>query len=77
VLFFRRRRWDAALFFVVAEFLFILFSTYRWYASSHYGNRFLMVPVVLAAVPIAFVFEAIVERVRRRGVPDGSAAKVN
>lgn len=66
VLFFRRRRWDAVLFFVVAEFLFLLFSGYRWYASSHYGNRFLIVPVVLAAVPIAFVFEAVVERIRTR-----------
>lgn len=71
VLFFRRRRWDAALFFVVSEFLFLLFSGYRWYASSHYGNRFLIVPVVLAAVPIAFLFEAVLERVRPRVLEKG------
>jgi hypothetical protein len=33
------------------------FSTYRWWAASRFGNRFLMVPVCLSAIPISFTLE--------------------
>jgi hypothetical protein len=56
---FRRHRWDGLLFLGISEFLFLLFSTYRWWSTSHYGNRFLMVPVALAAVPMAFSLDGL------------------
>jgi hypothetical protein len=56
---FRRYPWDGLLFLGISEFLFLLFSTYRWWSTSHYGNRFLMVPVALAAVPMAFTLDAL------------------
>jgi hypothetical protein len=55
---FRRYRWDGMLFLGISEFLFLLFSTYRWWSTSHYGNRFLMVPVALTAVPMALALDA-------------------
>jgi hypothetical protein len=55
---FRRHRWDGLLFLGIAEFLFLLFSTYRWWSTSHYGNRFLLVPVALTAVPMALALDA-------------------
>jgi hypothetical protein len=55
---FRRHRWDGLLFLGISEFLFLLFSTYRWWSTSHYGNRFLVVPVALTAVPIALALDA-------------------
>ncbi len=64
LLFLRRHPWDAALFLGISEFLFVLFSTYRWWATSHYGNRFLMLPVTLACVPIGFALQVLVERLR-------------
>ncbi len=54
---FRRHRWDGLLFLGISEFLFLLFSTYRWWSTSHYGNRFLIVPVALTAVPIALALD--------------------
>lgn len=72
VAFLRRHPWDAALVLGIAELLFLLFSTYRWWATSHYGNRFLMLPVVLAAVPLAFTLQVAFDWLRaRRG---GNAA---
>jgi hypothetical protein len=68
VIFLRRHPWDAALFLGISEFLFLLFSTYRWWATSHYGNRFLMLPVVLAAVPMAFALQVVIERIRAVGL---------
>ena len=56
---FRRYPWQGLLFLGISEFLFVLFSTYRWWSTSHYGNRFLMVPVVLAAVPMALTLDAL------------------
>lgn len=55
----RRAPWEALLVLSVSEFLFLLFSTYRWWATSHAGNRFLMVPVCLAAIPIAFLLDGL------------------
>jgi len=57
VILLRRDPWEGLLYLSISEFLFLLFSTYRWWATSHYGNRFLMVPVCLAAVPIALTLE--------------------
>jgi hypothetical protein len=53
----RRDPWEGLLFVCLWEFTFLLFSTYRWWATSHYGNRFLMIPVALTAVPLALTLE--------------------
>jgi Glycosyltransferase family 87 len=55
----RRDPWEGPLYLGISEFLFLLFSTYRWWSASHYGPRFLMVPVCLAAVPMALTLERI------------------
>src|SRR6266850_4745800 len=57
VILLRRNPWEGMLYLSISEFLFLLFSTYRWWATSHYGNRFLMVPVCLTAVPLALTLE--------------------
>src|SRR5262245_34413109 len=62
--FLRKHPWDATLCLGISEFLFLLFSTYSRWSTSHYGNRFLMLPVVLATVPIAFTLTALRERLR-------------
>ena len=54
---FKRSRWEGLLIVAICEFLFFLFSTYRWWSTSHYGNRFLMVPVALMALPMSLVLE--------------------
>jgi hypothetical protein len=64
VVFLRKHAWDGALLLGISEFLFLLFSTYRWWATSHYGNRFLMLPVALAAVPMGFALQVVLERIR-------------
>ena len=64
VTFLKKQPWDAALFLGITEFLFLLFSTYSRWSTSHYGNRFLMLPVVLATVPMAFTLHSVRERVR-------------
>ena len=66
VLLIRRRPWEGLLLLCLCEFIFLLFSTYRWWATSHYGNRFLMTPVALAAVPMALTFDWILQVLRRR-----------
>ena len=64
VTFLRKHPWDAALFLGIAEFLFLFFSTYSRWSTSHYGNRFLMLPVVLTTVPMACTLQALRERIR-------------
>jgi hypothetical protein len=49
-LLFRRRPLDAALYLLIGEFLLLFFGTYRYWMTSHYGNRFL-IPVVAICVP--------------------------
>jgi len=61
----RRHSWEGLLVLSLAEFTFLLFSTYRWWATSHYGNRFLMAPVALAAIPLALTLEEIRHGLRR------------
>jgi len=49
--------------------IFLFFSKYRWWGASHYGSRFLMPLVVLAAVPLAVLIDATVGWLRaRRGL---------
>ncbi len=64
VLFFRRRPREAVLFLSVGEFLLMFFATYRYWATSHYGNRFLMPLVALAAPAVALALEWILEWTR-------------
>ncbi|HEV8374846.1 MAG TPA: glycosyltransferase 87 family protein [Candidatus Polarisedimenticolia bacterium] len=54
----RKAPWESLLVLGLSEFLFLFFSTYRWWAASRYGNRFLMVPVCLAAIPISLALES-------------------
>ena len=70
---FRRHRWDGLLFLGISEFLFLLFSTYRWWATSHYGNRFLVVPVALAAVPMAFALDGFLRSIHSAWGARGAA----
>jgi hypothetical protein len=66
----RRRPWEGLLVLCLCEFIFLLFSTYRWWATSHYGNRFLMVPVALSAIPLSLTLDwARLALGRRRGSP--------
>ncbi|PYQ12022.1 MAG: hypothetical protein DMH00_06945 [Acidobacteria bacterium] len=60
----KKHRWEGLLILGLGEFLFLFFSTYRWWATSHYGNRFLMVPVCLCAVPMAFTLDALSQHLR-------------
>jgi hypothetical protein len=46
--------------------LFALFSTYDQWSASHYGNRFLIPIVALAAVPLAALLDLLLDRVVRR-----------
>jgi hypothetical protein len=62
----RRHPWEGLLLFSLCEFTFLLFSTYRWWATSHYGNRFLMAPVALCAVPLALSLDWLGRAWRRR-----------
>jgi hypothetical protein len=61
----RRHSWEGLLILCLWEFTFLLFSTYRWWATSHYGNRFLMVPVALTGVPLAYTLDWIRQGFRR------------
>jgi len=53
VIWFRRSPDKALLCFVIGEFLFLLFSRYRWWPTSHQGNRFLMPVLSLSAPAVA------------------------
>jgi len=66
VLLVRRRPWEGLLLLCLCEFTFLLFSTYRWWATSHYGNRFLMAPVGLMAVPLSLTFDWMLQALGRR-----------
>ncbi len=54
---FRRRPREALLYLAVGEFLLLFFGTYRYWSASHYGPRFLMPLVALAAPPLALTLE--------------------
>jgi hypothetical protein len=57
VLHYRRRPREALLYLAVGEFLLLFFGTYRYWAASHYGPRFLMPLVALAAPSMALTLE--------------------
>jgi len=52
-LWFRKRRDEALLCFAVGEFLFLLFSRYLYWPTSHVGNRFLIPAVALSAPAVS------------------------
>src|SRR3989442_235166 len=60
----RRHRREAALMLLLAEFFLFLFATYRYWASTRYGNRFLILLLVLAAAPVALALEWTADRLR-------------
>jgi hypothetical protein len=49
--------------------LFGFFSCYRLWAASHYGNRFLLPLVVLAALPLAAAFDELARIIHRLKSP--------
>ena len=63
LLWFLRSREKALLGFGVAEFLFLLFSRYLYWPTSHIGNRFLMPVVALGAPAVACVADLLIEKV--------------
>lgn len=65
VLWFGRDGDKALLCLGVGEFLFLIFSRYRWWPTSHVGNRFLMPLVALSTPAIAFTAEWMLDRMRR------------
>ncbi|MBI3448690.1 MAG: DUF2029 domain-containing protein [Acidobacteria bacterium] len=67
LLWFRRRRDQALLAFGIAEFLFLLFSRYLFWPTSHLGNRFLIPLVALSAPAVACLADALISRMRPRG----------
>jgi hypothetical protein len=46
--------------------LYLFFCTYRLWNQSHYGNRFLMVIIFLAAVPLASLLDHTARNWKRR-----------
>jgi len=73
-LMFRRHRREAVLALLLSEFYLLLFATYRYWDTTRYGNRFLILVVALASPPLAMALEWLKERARegmhrRRGAP--------
>ncbi|HZE88698.1 MAG TPA: glycosyltransferase 87 family protein [Verrucomicrobiae bacterium] len=73
VLWFRRRRDQALLAFGLGEFLFLLFSRYLYWPTSHLGNRFLIPLVALAAPAVACLADAMISRLSPRGARRAAA----
>jgi len=65
----RRRRDHALLCLVMAASLFLLFSSYRWWPTSHQGNRFLMPVLALSAPALACSIAWVMARVRAPAQP--------
>lgn len=68
LLWLRRARDEALLCLVIGEFLFLLFSRYRWWPTSHVGNRFLIPLVALSAPAVACAVEWVITRARARSL---------
>jgi hypothetical protein len=49
--------------------LFGFYSCYRLWAASHYGNRFLLPLVTLAALPLAAAFDELSRIIHRLKSP--------
>jgi hypothetical protein len=76
----QRHRREAALALLLGEFHLLLFATYRYWATTRYGNRFLILLLVLAAPPASLTLEWMGDRLRTRArraaVPgEGTAAQ--
>lgn len=65
----RRRRREAMVPLLVALGYVAFFSTYAPWMTSHFGNRFLFIPVLASALPLA----ALLGRVRFRGAAPAAA----
>ena len=70
----RRHRREALLGLLLSEFYLLLFATYRYWDTTRYGNRFLILVVALASPPLAMTLEWLSERAgdrmrRLRGAP--------
>ena len=65
VAWFKRRPADALLCLAIGEFLFLIFSRYRFWPASHVGNRFLMPLVALSAPAVACSLEFLWHRLTR------------
>lgn len=68
-LWWKKRPEQAILCLAVGEFLLLLFSRYRWWPTSHEGNRFLMPTVALAAPAVACLIEWAIGRTAALGSP--------
>lgn len=62
-LMYRRHRREAILIMLLGEFYLLLFASYRYWSTTAYGNRFLILLLVLAAPPTALALEWIAGRV--------------
>ena len=71
-LWFRKRADLLVLCLGLSEFLFLFFSTYRLWPTSHIGNRFLMPVIALSAPGLACLTDWLLERARR-GAPAPAA----
>jgi len=60
----RRHRREAVLTLLLSEFYLLLFATYRYWDTTRYGNRFLILVVALASPPLALILEWLKERAR-------------
>jgi len=67
-LWFLARRDRCTAYYVGATSLamFLFFSKYRWWSASHYGSRFLMPAVILAAIPLAVMIDVLALWLRAR-----------
>lgn len=72
VILFRRDRRTALSFLGVNGGLFLLFSAYRLWDQSYWGNRFLLTLALTSAVPLAVGIEALLELGRN---PAGAVEK--
>ena len=62
----RRNKWMAIYIPASSLLLYLFFCRYRLWDQTHYGNRFLIPIVILAAVPLASLLETLVQKVRNR-----------
>ena len=62
----RQHRREAVLILLLSEFYLLLFATYRYWDTTRYGNRFLILVVALSSPPVAMALEWIGQRVRER-----------
>jgi hypothetical protein len=76
VLMYRRHRREAVLTLLLGEFYLLLFATYRYWNTTAYGNRFLILLLILAAPPTALALEWIAGRVKDGSVPSGSGDRM-